>query len=98
MQNLGRLSILYENSDKTAAEVCEIVGVGRKRFFVHIVAKRNELGKTKISRSLWLDNVESACSQKSLPRFCMLSSYPLRPRIKLKTIVVHVEEFIRIIK
>jgi hypothetical protein len=46
MQNWGRLSILYENSDKTAAEVCEIVGVGRKRFFAHIAAKRNELGKT----------------------------------------------------
>jgi hypothetical protein len=46
MQNRGRLSILYENSDKTAAEVCEIVSVGRKRFFAHIAAKRNELGKT----------------------------------------------------
>jgi DNA invertase Pin-like site-specific DNA recombinase len=42
---LGDISILYENSDKTAAEVCEIAGVGRRRFFAHIAAKRNESGK-----------------------------------------------------
>jgi hypothetical protein len=41
--------ILYENSDKAATEVCEIAGVGRRRFFAHIVAKRNESGKIKIS-------------------------------------------------
>jgi hypothetical protein len=33
MQNQGRLSILYENSNKTAAEVCEIVGAEWSAFF-----------------------------------------------------------------
>lgn len=42
---LENARILYENSDKTAAEVCEIVGVGRRTFFAHIAAKRNELAK-----------------------------------------------------
>ncbi|MCP4338483.1 MAG: recombinase family protein [Desulfobulbaceae bacterium] len=43
---LENARILYENSDKTAAEVCEIAGVGRRTFFAHIAAKRNELAKT----------------------------------------------------
>lgn len=30
---LENARILYENSDKTAAEVCEIAGVGRRKFF-----------------------------------------------------------------
>ena len=42
---LENARILYENSDKTAAEVCEIAGVGRRTFFAHIAAKRNELAK-----------------------------------------------------
>ena len=42
---LENARILYENSDKTAAEVCEIAGVGRRRFFAHIAAKRNKSGK-----------------------------------------------------
>ena len=45
---LENARILYENSDKTAAEVCEIVGVGRRTFFAHIAAKRNELSKLEI--------------------------------------------------
>jgi len=43
---LENARILYENSDKTAAEVCEIADVGRRTFFAHVAAKRNELGKT----------------------------------------------------
>ena len=43
---LENARILYENSDKTAAEVCEIAGVGRRTFFAHVAAKRNELAKT----------------------------------------------------
>ena len=39
---LENARILYENSDKTAAEVCEIAGVGRRRFFAHIAEKRKE--------------------------------------------------------
>jgi len=39
---LENARILYENSEKTAAEVCEIAGVGRRTFFVYIAAKRKE--------------------------------------------------------
>ncbi len=46
---LENARILYENSDKTAAEVCEIAGVGRRTFFAHIAAKRNELAKNEFS-------------------------------------------------
>ncbi len=42
---LENARILYENSDKTAAEVCEIAGVGRRTFFAHIAAKKKELEK-----------------------------------------------------
>ena len=45
---LENARILYENSDKTAAEVCEIAGVGRRTFFAHIAAKRKELAKLEI--------------------------------------------------
>lgn len=43
---LENARILYENSDKTAAEVCEITGVGRRKFFSHIAEKRSGLSKT----------------------------------------------------
>ncbi len=39
---LENARILYENSNKTAAEVCKIAGVGRRRFFAHIAEKRKE--------------------------------------------------------
>jgi DNA invertase Pin-like site-specific DNA recombinase len=45
-EKLENARILYENSGKTAAEVCEIAGVGRRRFFSHIAEKRNDSGKT----------------------------------------------------
>jgi DNA invertase Pin-like site-specific DNA recombinase len=32
--------ILYENSGKTAAEVCEMVGVGRRTFFTYLAGQR----------------------------------------------------------
>ena len=32
--------ILYENSDKTAAEVCKVAGVGRRIFFAYLAEKR----------------------------------------------------------
>ena len=41
---LENARILYENSEKTAAEVCEIAGVGRRRFFSYIAEKRAESG------------------------------------------------------
>ncbi len=37
---LENARILYENSDKTAAEVCKIAGVGRRIFFAYLAAKR----------------------------------------------------------
>jgi len=43
---LENAKILYENSDKTAAEVCEIAGVGRRTFFAYIAEKTNGAGKT----------------------------------------------------
>jgi len=39
-EKLENARILYENSDKTAAEVCEIAGVGRRKFFSHLAEKR----------------------------------------------------------
>lgn len=41
---LENARILYENSEKTAAEVCEIAGVGRRRFFSYLAEKRAESG------------------------------------------------------
>ena len=43
---LENARILYENSDKTAAEVCEIADVGRRTFFAYIAEKTNGSGKT----------------------------------------------------
>ncbi|WP_152555591.1 recombinase family protein [Methylomarinum vadi] len=45
-EKLENARILYENSDKTAAEVCEITGVGRRKFFSYVAEKRNGSGKT----------------------------------------------------
>ena len=45
---LENARILYENSDKTAAEVCEVSGVGRRTFFAYIAAKKKELEKLEI--------------------------------------------------
>lgn len=45
-EKLENARILYENSDKTAAEVCEIAGVGRRKFFSYISEKRNNSGCT----------------------------------------------------
>jgi DNA invertase Pin-like site-specific DNA recombinase len=39
-KKLENARILYENSDKIAAEVCKIAGVGRRKFFSHIAEKR----------------------------------------------------------
>ena len=38
---LENARILYENSDKTAAEVCQVAGVGRRVFFAYLAKKRN---------------------------------------------------------
>jgi len=44
-KKLENARILYENSEKTAAEVCEMVGVGRRTFFSYLVRQR-EGGRT----------------------------------------------------
>jgi len=38
---LANAKILYENSDKTADEVCRVVGVGRRTFFAYLAEQRN---------------------------------------------------------
>lgn len=45
-EKLENARILYENSDKTAAEVCEIAGIGRRKFFSYIAEKRKGSVKT----------------------------------------------------
>ena len=45
-ERLENARILYENSDKTAAEVCEVTGVGRRRFFSYLAEKRNNSNST----------------------------------------------------
>lgn len=45
-ERLENARILYENSDKTAAEVCEIASVGRRRFFSYIAEKRKSSDST----------------------------------------------------
>ena len=42
---LENARILYENSEKTAADVCEMVGVGRRTFFAYL-ARQREGGRT----------------------------------------------------
>ena len=37
---LENARILYENSNKTAAEVCQVAGVGRRIFFAYLAEKR----------------------------------------------------------
>lgn len=42
VSKLETAKILYENSGKTAAEVCKVAGVGRRRFFAYLAEKRKE--------------------------------------------------------
>jgi len=42
ISKLETARILYENSGKTAAEVCEVAGVGRRKFFAYLAEKRKE--------------------------------------------------------
>jgi DNA invertase Pin-like site-specific DNA recombinase len=39
---LKNAKVLYENSDKTAHEVCKAVGVGRRSFFAYLAKQRND--------------------------------------------------------
>jgi hypothetical protein len=38
---LENARILYQNSDKTAAEVCRTAGVGRRVFFAYLAQKHD---------------------------------------------------------
>ncbi len=42
LQKLEQAKILYENSDKTAKEVCQAIGIGRRTLFRYLAQKRNE--------------------------------------------------------
>lgn len=42
LQKLEQAKILYENSDKTAKEVCQSIGIGRRTLFRYLAQKRNE--------------------------------------------------------
>lgn len=41
-EKLEQARILYENSQKTAAEVCSIVGIGRRTFFTYLSERRHQ--------------------------------------------------------
>jgi len=41
---LENARILYEHSEKTAAEACAIAGVGRRTFFAYLIARRRASG------------------------------------------------------
>jgi DNA invertase Pin-like site-specific DNA recombinase len=40
LAKLESAKVLYEHSDKTAAEVCKVAGVGRRIFFAYLAAQR----------------------------------------------------------
>ena len=42
LQKLEQAKILYENSDQTAKEVCQAIGIGRRTLFRYLAQKRNE--------------------------------------------------------
>jgi DNA invertase Pin-like site-specific DNA recombinase len=44
VSKLEAARVLYENSEKTAAEVCKTAGVGRRTFFAYLAEKRNGNG------------------------------------------------------
>ncbi|MGC9195527.1 MAG: recombinase family protein [Syntrophobacteraceae bacterium] len=44
LSRLEAAKILYENSEKTAAQVCRTTGVGRRTFFAYLAQKRKENG------------------------------------------------------
>lgn len=41
LTKLEHAKILYENTEKTAAEVCEMAGVGRRTFFAYLAEQRH---------------------------------------------------------
>jgi DNA invertase Pin-like site-specific DNA recombinase len=41
-QKLEQAKILYENLDKTAKEVCQAIGIGRRTLFRYLAQKRNQ--------------------------------------------------------
>ena len=41
--------VLYDNSGKTADEVCKVVGVGRRIFFAYLAQQRDQQSTTPIA-------------------------------------------------
>ena len=46
-KKLEKARILYENSDQTAAEVCQTVGVGKRTFFSYLAQRREGMTATE---------------------------------------------------
>ena len=42
LQKLEQAKILYENSDKTAKEVCQAIGIGRRTLFRYLAQERKQ--------------------------------------------------------
>ncbi len=42
LQKLEQARILYQNSDRTAKQVCQAVGIGRRTLFRYLAQKQNE--------------------------------------------------------
>ncbi|WP_255448279.1 recombinase family protein [Serratia sp. SRS-8-S-2018] len=56
VDRLENAQILYENADKTAAEVCELAGVGRRTFFSYLQQHREGIsGQEKITSKHGVD-------------------------------------------
>jgi hypothetical protein len=56
-EKLENARILYENSDKTAPEACEIASVGRRKFFSQSQKNEMVLAKLKTSLALCLKDI-----------------------------------------
>jgi DNA invertase Pin-like site-specific DNA recombinase len=50
-KKLEQARILYDNSNQTAAEVCQAVGVGRRTFFSYLSQKRKQNSNLKEENS-----------------------------------------------
>lgn len=49
-KKLQQATILYKNSNQTAAEVCQAVGVGRRTFFRYLSKKRLESAENQAEK------------------------------------------------
>jgi DNA invertase Pin-like site-specific DNA recombinase len=52
IEKLENARVLYENSAKTAEEVCQVVGIGRRSFFAYLAQQRAEAGTHALVENL----------------------------------------------